>query len=112
MPNTDITQRLQEISAYAEQIPAIQQKLDATINAAKNLNGTIRDLASALNLRDDIHTKSIATLAAENIELRRLVMQLTADLDTIKEELVNRISALKSQVESIHELLPGDANDG
>jgi ABC-type transporter Mla subunit MlaD len=107
----NIAARLNKISMYTEQIPAIQQKLDATITAAKSLNGTIRDLASALNLRDDIHTKNIFKLSAENEALRELVGQLASDLDNIKEEVIQRITALKSQVAALHDLLPEAFDD-
>lgn len=106
MQNTDIEAKLLEISAYAEQIPQIKDKLESTISAARNLNGTIRDLAAALNARDDVHTKSIARLSSETNNLRDLVTQLAKDLDNIRDDVLQKIAALRSQVAALHDLMP------
>ena len=102
----DIERKLLEIVGYAEQIPQIRIKLDNTISAARALNGTIRDLASALNTRDDVQTKAITKLNSESEVLHALVMQVASDLDTIRDDVLEKIAALRAQVAALHDLIP------
>lgn len=105
MVSIDIEARLLEIVGYVERIPHVTKKLDATLESARRLDETIRDLTAALTVRDDIQSRSISILDVDFAQLQATVSALSGTVDVVMSDLLTITDALREQIKIMQNLL-------
>jgi hypothetical protein len=103
----ELSSKMLEVSdARMEQII---RKLDNLLIVTAALNSSMRDLAAALNIRDDIQTRSIGRLGDDQVDVHSILAILSKSLDDVKAEFYEKTVSLKSQILILQELLPKDS---